>query len=255
MRVLPGSPAAQQIKTLPQFPPKTIKPPIPRCPPIMPGLDEVRRHAHNLKVAGGLKEGIREQLKAVRLGQPLNKAESPRPGKNGQMVAPNGDPLVRVKLTPDGRSIPGSGQYALVNPKTNEYYLQTNAGGFTHPTTYHGPLSLPKGSRFLPEKKFTAADMRQFEAAANKPDFVKPSPDKPVTLKDLIGRLNELDYGQSKPKNAGAEKMIKSEHPFTYYAVTLKGDPNHIVIKKVLTGGFVPAQPGDGTYSEPIAIK
>lgn len=250
MRVLPGSPAAQQIKN--PFPPKTIQPPIPRCPPIKPGLDEVRRHAHNLKVAKGLKDSIREQLKVVRFGQPLGKAESPRQGKNGQMVAPNGDPLVRVRLTPDGRHIPGSGQYALVNPKTNEYYVQTNSGGFTHPTTYHGPLSLPKGSRFLPEKKFTAADMRQFEAAANAPEWVKPAP---LSLKDVIGKLNELEYGQPRPKNAGSEKMIKSEHPFTYYAVTLKGDPNHIVIKKVLTGGFVPAQPGDGTYSEPIAIK
>jgi len=170
------------------------------------------------------------------------------------MTAPNGDPLIRVKLTPDGRSIPGSGQYALVNPKTNEYYLQTNAGGFAHPTTYNGPLSLPKGSRFEKEK-FTPADMRQFESIANAPEIVKPPPEKPVSLSDLMGRLNELDYGQSAPKNAGAEKMIKSEHPFTYYAVTLQGDPNHIVIKKVLTGGFVPAQPGDGSYSAPIAIK
>ena len=255
MRVLPGSPAAQQIKTPTQLPPKGVKQPIPRCPPIIPGLDEVRRHAHNLKVAKGLKDDIREQLKVVKFGAPLTKENSPRAGKNGQMVAPNGDPLIRVKLTPEGRSIPGSGQYALVNPKTNEYSVQTNAGGFTHPTTYNGPIALPKDSRFLPEKKFTAADMRQFEAAANAPELVKPPPTKPVSLSDLLSRLNDLKYDQGKPKNAGAEKMIKSEHPFTYYAVTLKGDPNHIVIKKVLTGGFVPAQPGDGSYSEPIAIK
>jgi hypothetical protein len=47
---------------------------------------------------------------------------------------------------------------------------------------------------------------------------------------------------------------VKSEHPFTYYAITLKGDPKHVIFKKVLTGGFVPAGPNDGAYSQPVAI-
>ncbi len=34
------------------------------------------------------------------------------------MTAPNGDPLIRVRLD-DGKGILGSSQYALVNPKTN----------------------------------------------------------------------------------------------------------------------------------------
>ena len=76
----------------------------------------------------------------------LSKADSPRQGPNGQMVAPNGDPLIRVKLS-DG-PVAGQRQYALVDPQTNEFYVQNNAGGFAHPTTYNGPLSLPPQARF-----------------------------------------------------------------------------------------------------------
>ena len=43
-------------------------------------------------------------------------------------------------------------------------------------------------------------------------------------------------------------------HPFTYYAITLKDDPKHIIIKKVLTGGIRAPLPGEGSYSQPIAI-
>ena len=210
-----------------------------------PPLAEIKRHFHNQQVARGLKENIQDTLKLVRFGAPLNKAESPRAGKNGQMTAPNGDPLIRVKLN-DGSGVAGASQYALVNPKTNEFYLQTNGGGFMHPTTYNGPVSLPKDSRFQ-GSKFTPADIRSFETLANAP--------KKPTLGDVLKNLNELEFNSKKPANAGTEKLLKSEHPFSYYVVTLKGDPKHVVIKKVLTGGFVPAQPGDGSYSEPIAIK
>jgi hypothetical protein len=251
-RIAPNSPAAQRfVKNLEAQKPKKTKEQqlqqvIGKKPP---GLEQIKRFAHNLNVSKGLKGAIQDQLKLVRFGQPLNKADSPRTGKNGQMTAPNGDPLIRVKLS-DSNGISGSSQYALVNPKTNEYYVQTNGGGFARPTTYNGPLSLPQGSRFQGDK-FTPADLKTFEAHANKP------PTLPPTLKELQKKLEGLEYGHPAPdpKNVLKETVIKSQHPFTYYAVTLKGDPNHVVIKKVLTGGFVPAKPGDGTYTAPIEIS
>ena len=218
-----------------------------------PPLGEIKRHIHNMNVAKGLKGTIQDQLKLVRFGAPLGKADAPRPGKNGELVAPNGDPLIRVKLSGD-TGIIGASQYALVNPRTNEYYVQTNGGGFAHPTTYNGPLSLPKGSRFQGDK-FTPADIKSFEKLANAPTLVKPP-----TLKDLVKAFDtfesQLKFGQPAPdpKNVLSETVIKSQHPFTYYAVRLKDDPNHVVIKQVLTGGFVPAQPGSGTYSQPIPV-
>lgn len=209
-----------------------------------PGIGDLGRIIANHNAARNVKGAVQDVLKLVRFGEPLSKADSPRTGKNGQMTAPNGDPLFRVRLD-DGKGILGSSQYALVNPKTNEFYLQTNGGGFAHPTTYNGPLSLPPGARFQ-GSKFTPADLQKFEKIANEP--------KTTTLKELIGKLSTLEYGAPKPGNIASEKMLKSEHPFTYYVCTLKGDPNHVVIKKVLTGGFVPAKPGDGSYTEPIAI-
>jgi hypothetical protein len=247
MRIAPKPPAAPSPKLdLPTLKGKKLPPVIGKKPP---GLEQIKRFAHNLNVAKGLKSAIQDQLKLVRFGQPLNKAESPRPGKNGQMTAPNGDPLIRVKLS-DGNGIPGAGQYALVNPKTNEFYVQTNGGGFAHPTSYNGPLSLPAGSRFEGDK-FTPADLKTFETNANNPPAKAPS------LKDLQKKLEGLMYGQPgpDPKNIAKETVIKSQHPFTYYAVTLKDDPTHVIIKKVLTGGIVAAKPGDGTYTAPIEIS
>lgn len=215
-----------------------------------PPLGEIKRHIHNMNVARGLKGAIQDQLKLVRFGAPLSKADAPRPGKNGELVAPNGDPLIRVKLSEDS-GILGESRYALVNPRTNEYYVQTNGGGFTHPTTYNGPLSLPKGPRFQGDK-FTPADLKNFEKLANATTL--------PTLKDLVKAFekfeSQLKFGQPAPdpKNVLSQTVIKSQHPFSYYAVRLKDDPNHVVIKQVLTGGFVPAQPGSGTYSQPILV-
>ncbi len=218
--------------------------------PGRPNVELIKHHRQNLEVARNLKSNIQGVLKLVRFGPPLGKGETPRMGKNGEMVAPNGDPLIRVKLS-DGNGVLGASQYALVNPKTNEFYLQTNGGGFKHPTTYNGPVSLPPGSRFQGDK-FTPADLKRFEQLAN-----APKPTGPLSLKDVLKKLEagEIEFGAQKPANAGSEKILKSEHPFTYYVVTLKDDPTHVVIKKVGTGGFVPAQPGDGSYSEPIAIS
>ena len=238
--------------------------PIPRCPPLdlpqvkrppkkdvkhpgKPSLEQIKHLFHNEKAARNLKSAVQDTLKLVRFAGPLSKDASPRMGPNGQMVAPNGDPLIRVKLS-DG-PVSGQSQYALVDPKTNEFYVQNNAGGFLHPTTYNGPLSLPPQARFE-GSKFTTADLKRFERIAN-----APPPFSLPNLGDLVTPQLQFDQPAPNPKNVASETPIKSEHPFTYYAVVLKDDPTHVIIKKVLTGGFVPAKPGDGSYSAPIAVS
>lgn len=248
-RIAANKPNAALNVPRPSLPPKGKPVKQPFVNPGRPNVELIKHHRHNLEVARNLKGNIQDVLARVRFGPPLGKGQTPYVGKNGQLVAPNGDPLIRVKLS-DGNGVPGSSQYALVNPKSNEFYLQTNGGGFTHPTSYNGPVSLPKGSRFHGDK-FTPADLKRFEQLAN-----AQKPTAPLSLKDVLKKLEAgaIEFGAEKPTNAGTEKILKSEHPFTYYVVTLKDDPKHVVIKKVLTGGFVPAKPGDGSYSEPIAI-
>lgn len=213
-----------------------------------PPLGDLKRILQNQAAARNLKGSIQGVLKLVRFAGPLPKDQSPRMGPNGQMVAPNGDPLIRVKLS-DG-PVSGSSQYALVNPKTNEFYVQNNQGGFTHPTTYNGPLSLPPDARFVGDK-FTPADLKNLETLANAPPRISLQ-----NIKEALasGQL-EFDQPAPKPGNVASEKVIMNAHPFTYYAVVLKDDPNHVVIKKVLTGGIIGPKPGDGSYSEPIAIS
>ncbi|HEY0880986.1 MAG TPA: hypothetical protein VGD87_05630 [Archangium sp.] len=215
-----------------------------------PNLSQI---IHNTTAAKNLKEGIRDVLKLVRFGQPLPASESPRPGKGGQLVTPSGDPLIRVKLD-DGGGILGAGQYGLVNPKTNEFYLQTNSGGFNPQTTFHGPLSLPPKARFE-GSTFTPGELKRLEKIANDEPKVKLPPLAQLEKTFQANKAN-LEFGQPAPdpSNVAAEIPLKSQHPFTYYAVILKDDPTKIVIKQVLTGGFVPAKPGDGTYSQPIDI-
>ena len=212
-----------------------------------PGLEQIKRLFHNENAARHVKGAIQDTLKLVKFAGPLSKADSPRQGPNGQRVAPNGDPLIRVKLS-DGPVL-GQSQYALVDPQTNEFYVQNNAGGFAHPTSYNGPLSLPPQARFE-GSKFTPADLKRFETIANALTKIP----LPKDLAQLITPKLQFDQPAPKPENIASETPIKSEHPFTYYAVVLKDDPTHVIIKKVLTGGFVPAQPGDGSYSSPISL-
>lgn len=63
-----------------------------------------------------------------------------------------------------------------------------------------------------------------------------------------------FDQPAPRPGDVVSEKLIKSEHPFSYYAVELRDQPGKVIIKRVLTGGFVPAKPGDGDYSQPIPL-
>lgn len=218
---------------------------------------DLGRLLHNGTAARNVAEAVRDVLKLVRFGHPLPASESPRVGKGGQMVAPNGDPLLRVKLD-DGGGVLGAGQYALVNPKTNEFYLQTDSGGFNPQTTFHGPLSLPPKARFEGDR-FTPGELNRLEKLANEGP---PAPKLPSTAQlekafQAAKLRGELDFGQPAPdpSNVAAEIPLKSQHPFTYYAVVLKDDPSKVIIKQVLTGGFVPAKPGDGSYSQPIPLE
>jgi hypothetical protein len=65
----------------------------------------------------------------------------------------------------------------------------------------------------------------------------------------------QLTFDQKAPKKADVLKefTVKNNRPWTYTALELKnGD---IVLKKVLTGGFVPARPGDGTFTKPMKFE
>ncbi|MFT3706037.1 MAG: hypothetical protein QM817_00080 [Archangium sp.] len=213
------------------------------------------RALHNALVASNLRETTTELFKGKFFRCPLPASEAPRPGPNGRMVAPNGDPLIRVNVSQDGRRIPGSGEYMLVNPKTNEVYREVDSGGFINHRTFTGPLKLPAGQRFE-GKDFSEAQLKQFEKLANRrlPPFIKPPPLSAVLEKHLKAGDLKFDGKAPMKEDIAKQVVVKSEHPFTYYAITLKDDPNHVIFKKVLTGGFVPAGPNDGTYSQPVAI-
>jgi hypothetical protein len=229
----------------------------------LPAVKELAERVHDLKVARGLRGAIQEQLSTVRLGEPLAKADAPRQGKDGRWYAPNGNPLIEVKLE-TGRPFSRS---ALVDPLTNTYYVQSTTVGIRTTHAAHGPLSLPKGSQFK-DQEFTRGELEQLEKAANAPKRSFPGlpklpappdfpqlpgrPLDPGVIKALEKQLRGLDYGGKAPKPSDVvrETPLRSEHPFSYSAIELKnGD---IVIKRVLTGGFVPAKPGDGDYSAPI---
>jgi hypothetical protein len=205
---------------------------------------------HDFGVAQRLPATLNTALLGVKPGKPLSPEEAPRPGVGGRYVAPNGDPLIRGKLN-DGNGVVGSADYGLVDPLTNQFYKEENHGGFAHPTEYTGPYPLPKGERFE-GPKLSAGELAQLEKVANRP----PPPNRAAAALEAHLKAGDLTFTGAgpDPKRIASSKVIKQEHPFTYTAITLAGDPNHVIIKKVLTGGFVPARPGDGTYSQPIAI-
>jgi hypothetical protein len=65
----------------------------------------------------------------------------------------------------------------------------------------------------------------------------------------------KVEFSERAPKKAevAREFTVRNVRPFTYTALEMKnGD---IVLKKVLTGGFVPARPGDGTFSKPMKFE
>ena len=88
---------------------------------------------------------------------------------------------------------------------------------------------------------------------------------RPTTKPPSVSQLNAvierslaagIEFNGKAPKKEAilAETSI-NKRPFSYTAIVLKSDPTHVIIKKVLTGGIVAAQPGDGSYSKPIPLS
>lgn len=63
---------------------------------------------------------------------------------------------------------------------------------------------------------------------------------------------DKLEFNGKAPRKIDVLRQfeVKSVRPYTYSAIQLKN--GEVVIKKVLTGGFVPSRPGDGTYTTPM---
>ena len=211
----------------------------------------------DLKTAAKLKSGINEVLMRVRFGLPLKAGEAPQRGRETGWTAPNGAKLIPVQLSnpPPPGSADFPNNFALVNPKTNEFYAM-QSGGFTGATLAHGPLALPANLKFK-TRNMTAADMAKIEAAANHADT------KPGKLPSKTKILNALGtyefhklvkYGNTAPPAssvAGQVKLKSDNHPdgYTYTALVLKSDPNKVVIQR--SGGFA----GLTQYSQPLNIQ
>ena len=90
---------------------------------------------------------------------------------------------------------------------------------------------------------------------------MRPASKTPTTLELTAGieralKSGTLEYGAKAPKAADIlTQTTVHKRPFSYTAIVLKSDPNNMIIKKVLTGGFAPARPGDGSYSKPVPVN
>ena len=100
------------------------------------------------------------------------------------------------------------------------------------------------------ERKAVAAQLAAIRPAAKPPSAAKLTQ---VIEKHL--KAGDLQFGAKAPKKEDILTQTEvNKRPFSYTAIVLKSDPTHVIIKKVLTGGFVPARPGDGTYSKPVPL-
>ncbi len=101
------------------------------------------------------------------------------------------------------------------------------------------------------EHKHVKADLARMRPASKTPTSAELTA---VIEKNL--KAGTLEFGSKAPKKEDILTQTEVNHrPFSYTAIVLKSDPTHVIIKKVLTGGFVPAQPGDGTYSRPVSLR
>jgi len=73
-----------------------------------------------------------------------------------------------------------------------------------------------------------------------------------ATHAEALIKAGTLEFNGKAPKKTDILRQfeVKNVRPFTYSAIQLKN--GEVVIKKVLTGGFVPARPGDGSYTAPM---
>lgn len=208
----------------------------------------------DLKTAAKLKEGINEQLARIRLGQPLPQNKMPQAGRDGVWHAPNGDRLFSVSLS---KPPPGSADfpttYALVNPKTNEFY-KMQSGGFTGATFAHGPLALPHHLE-LKSKALSPTDFKKLEAAANGEGGKPRVPGRSTIDAALGGYLfhGMLKFGAKAPAESTIlTKVALRKDPFpdgyAYTGLVLKSDPNKVIIQR--SGGLA----GMTTWSQPIDV-
>lgn len=101
------------------------------------------------------------------------------------------------------------------------------------------------------EHKQVKADLARLRPSSKTPTSAELNA---VIEKNL--KSGKLEFNGKAPKKEDILTQSEVHHrPFSYTAIVLKSDPNHVTIKKVLTGGFVPAQPGDGSYSRPVPLR
>lgn len=210
----------------------------------------------DLKTASKLKPAINEMMTKVRTGPPLSPELAPHQGRESGWTAPNGDKLIPVQLSnpPPPGSADFPNNFALVNPKTNEFFSMTS-GGITGRTFAFGPMSLPDGLKFK-TKNMTAADRAKIEDAANHPatrPIKLPSKDKILGALGAYEFHKMVKYGPTGPtdKNILGKVKLKTEnHPdgYTFTALVLKTDPNKVVIQR--TGGLA----GLTQYSQPLDL-
>lgn len=101
------------------------------------------------------------------------------------------------------------------------------------------------------EHKHVKADLARLRPSSKPPTSAELNA---VIEKNLKG--GKLEFTGKAPKKEDILTQSEVHHrPFSYTAIVLKSDPNHVIIKKVLTGGFVPARPGDGSYSQPVPLR
>lgn len=101
------------------------------------------------------------------------------------------------------------------------------------------------------EHKHVKADLARLKPTKKPPTSAELTA---VVEKQLKG--GKLEFTGKAPKKEDILTQTEVHHrPFSYTAIVLKSDPNHVIIKKVLTGGFVPARPGDGSYSQPVPLR
>jgi hypothetical protein len=94
------------------------------------------------------------------------------------------------------------------------------------------------------------------QLAVIRPASKTPSPAALTAAIERNLQSGNLEFTGKAPKPADIlTQTTVNKRPFSYTAIVLKSDPNSVIIKKVLTGGFVPARPGDGSYSQPVPLR
>ena len=173
----------------------------------------------DVKIAAKLKPAINQVLTTVRFGKALSDAQAPHRGRESGWDAPNGNKLFEVVLSapPPPGSADFPTQFALVDPKTNQFF-EVTAGGITGRAFAHGPLALPANLKFK-TKTFNAADLVKLEAAANKADEKPPTAKLPTkaTLLNALGTYEFhqlMRYGNTAPpaKSVAGEVAIKKDN-------------------------------------------